>query len=338
MTRTSTSAVTPTTPQSREGKKRWTGVAVRALSKTRILRKCVGRPFLAANEALWNFLPPSLKQSAPLRPYGCFLHSLVKLRATRSQYFGTFFLRNRMELEKLYQLIDTQPQGAPLKIAVLACSNGAEVYSIMWTIRSRRPDLKLIVHAMDISNDILEIAKKGQYSIATPELVDSPIFEYLTDEEMQAMFDTDGNRASVKPWLKAGIQWHVADARDSELMNIFGGQDIVFASKFLFHMEPAEAEKCLRNVTSLVNPGGYLFVSGADLDVRSKVMQELGWESVQDMLEEMHDGDPQVRRDWPWRYWGLEPLTKKRPDWTLRYASLFRAPEARKRLLSVSTL
>jgi hypothetical protein len=292
-----------------------------------ILRKVVGRPFLAANEALWNLLPPSLTGSLLLRPYGHFLHSLVKLRATRSLYYGTFFLRNRMELEMLRRLVSTRPRGATLKIAVLACSNGAEVYSILWTIRSQRPDLKLIVEASDISDDILKIAQKGQYSMTAPALVDSPIFEYLTAEEMQAMFDKEGDQASVKPWLKEGIHWSVADAGDPELVNMLGGQDIVFASKFLFHMEPAAAEKCLRNVVRLVNPAGYLFVSGVDLDVRSKVMPELGWTPVQDMLEEMHNGDPQVRRDWPWRYWGLEPFTRSRPDWSLRYASLFRAPE-----------
>jgi chemotaxis methyl-accepting protein methylase len=232
-----------------------------------------------------------------------------------------------MELSMLDRLVSARPQGSTLKIAVLACSNGAEVYSIIWTIRSRRPDLKLVVRAMDISNDILEIAKKGQYSISAPELVDSPIFEYLTEEEMQEMFDRAGDQATVKPRLKEGIHWSVADARDPALVNMLGGQDIVFASKFLFHMEPAAAEKCLRNVVRLVNPQGYLFVSGVDLDVRSKVMGELKWTPVQDMLQEMHDGDPQVRRDWPWRYWGLEPFTRNRPDWSLRYASLFHAPE-----------
>jgi len=313
--------------QSPQVRKRWARASVTALSKVPLLRKCVGKPFLAANEVLWNLLPSSLTESPLLLPYGRFLHSLVKLQTTRSQYFGTFFLRNRIELWMLYCLVSTQPKGATLKIAVLACSNGAEVYSIIWTILSRRPDLKLVVNAMDISNDILEIAKKGQYSMAAPELVDSPIFEYLAPEEMRAMFDKEGDQASVKPWLKEGIHWQVADARDPELVNMLGGQDIVFANKFLFHMEPAEAEKCLRNVARLVNPAGHLFVSGVDLDVRSKVMRELGWTPIQDMLEDMHDGDPQVRRDWPWRYWGLEPFTSSRPDWRMYYASLFRAPE-----------
>ena len=39
---------------------------------------------------------------------------------------------------------------------------------------------------------------------------------------------------------------------------------------------------------------------------------------------EIHDGDPLVRADWPWRWWGLEPLDRRRPDWETRYSAVFR--------------
>jgi len=48
------------------------------------------------------------------------------------------------------------------------------------------------------------------------------------------------------------------------------------ANWFLCHMHPEEAEECLRNLARLVKPGGYLFVSGVDLSVRSKVARDLG--------------------------------------------------------------
>ena len=48
------------------------------------------------------------------------------------------------------------------------------------------------------------------------------------------------------------------------------------ANRFLCHMQPAEAETCLRRLAGLVNPGGYLFVSGVDLEVRTKVARECG--------------------------------------------------------------
>jgi hypothetical protein len=72
-----------------------------------------------------------------------------------------------------------------------------------------------------------------------------------------------------------------------------------------------------------VRPGGHLFISGTDLDVREKVAHELGWRPVPDLLEAIHDGDPSVRLSWPSKYWGLEPLDRTRRDWRVRYASVF---------------
>jgi len=41
----------------------------------------------------------------------------------------------------------------------------------------------------------------------------------------------------------------------------------VVANRFLCHMEPPDAQNCLRNIGRLVKPGEYLFVTGIDLDV-----------------------------------------------------------------------
>ena len=137
------------------------------------------------------------------------------------------------------------------------------------------------------------------------------------------MFEWEGGRARVKSSIRAGTRWHVGDAGDPGLIRILGPQDIVVASNFLCHMEPPDAEKCLRNIAGLVKPGGYLFVSGVDLDVRAKVAGDLGWRPVPELIEEIHDGDPSVRGDWPWEWWGLEPLNKRRHNWQMRYAAAF---------------
>lgn len=293
------------------------------MSTSKTLRKHVGGPFLSGNERLWRRLPASFTGTRLARSYGVFLHTLVQLRSARRQYHGTFFLRNRPELQLMCELSNQWRKSSALKMTVLACSNGAEVYSILWTVRSARPDLQVVVNAVDISSDILEVAKRGVYSLTTDELVCSPIFERLTPHEMQSMFDKDGSCFRIKSWIKDGIDWQLADAGDPQLSAHFGEQDIVVANRFLCHMRPQEAERCLRNIARLVKPGGYLFVSGVDLDVRTKVATELGWTPVRELLEEIHDGDSSLRRDWPWRYWGLEPLTKERSDWAVRYASVF---------------
>ncbi len=296
------------------------------VARLRIAGKSPLGAYLRFNEWIWNHLPRSLATRRPVSSYGQLLHSLVRLQADRQMYLGTFFLRNRAELELIRRLSSLIGMSRPVKVAVLGSSNGAEVYSIAWAIRARSK-LKLVVHAVDISAKVLELAQEGVYSIGVSELVNEAIFERMTAKEMGEMFDQEGDRFRIKPWIKEGIHWHVGDAGDPRVLDALGPQDIVVANRFLCHMGPLDAERCLRNISRLVAPGRYLFVSGIDLDVRTKVASDLGWKPFPDFMEDIHEGDPSLRVAWPCRYWGLEPMDRRRPDWRIRYASVFQLGE-----------
>jgi SAM-dependent methyltransferase len=279
--------------------------------------------FFRLNKRIWNRLPSRARDLHLIRSYGAWLHTLVCLEARRQQYFGTFFLRNRPALELIRRLCEQKGHGATLRIAVLACSVGAEVYSILWTIRSARPDLKVVLHAVDISKEILNFAERGVYGPNTSAFVGAAIFERLTAHEKQRMFDWEGEQATVKSWIRKEITWKLGDAADPELISVVGLHNLVVGNNFLCHMAPADAERCLRNMARLVAPGGHIFVSGVDLDVRAKVALDLGWKPIPELIVEIHDGDPSVCGDWPCQCWGLEPFDKRRPDWQIRYAAVF---------------
>jgi chemotaxis methyl-accepting protein methylase len=269
-----------------------------------------------------------LKSLPSVRNYGCHLQSLIQSHATRSQSTGTFFFRNRPELELLIRLLKQNQRGSTIEMAILGCSKGAEVYSFSYAIRTARPDLNMRIRAMDISKHALDFAERGTYSLE--ELTEPcsdhtfrSIVERMSPEEMEALFEREGDYARVKPRFRDGIDWFVGDANDPGLVGAFGLQDIVVANRFLCHMHPSEAEACLRNLSRLVKDTGYLFVSGVDLAVRSKVARELSWRPVTELITEIQEGDPSLRRDWPLQYWGLEPLDRRRKDWEIRYASVF---------------
>lgn len=298
----------------------------------RRLRRRLQSAWLGRSQRVWRHLPDPVRDSRPARAYGSWSHALVRSSADREMYLGTLFLRNRPALELMRRLTADADRDGPITIAVLGCSIGVEVYSIIWTLRAARPDLQFVIKAVDISPAVIEVAERGAYSAAASEMVNESIFAALTEAERTEIFDWHGDEATVKPWLREGIVWQVGDACDPDLVGDLGPQDLVVANNFLCHMAPVLAERGLRNLARLVRPGGHLFVTGVDLDVRTRVALELGWEPVVELRDEIHDGDRLVRADWPWRWWGLEPLDRRRPDWETRYSAAFRirkpAPDA----------
>jgi len=293
---------------------------LRRLVRQRIFGKSPVGGYLRVNQRLWNALSPSIIALGPIRAYGEFLHRLSQVQLGRAQAFSTYFLRNRAELELIQRLLERNAQGETLRVTVLGCSTGPEAYSVAWKIRSARPDLKLVLHAVDISRQAVEFAERGIYSLKTPQLADTAICSAMTPSEMEDVFQREGDTVTVKSWVREGISWQVGDAGDPEMADKLGPQDMVVANNFLCHMEAPDAERCLRNITRLVKPNGYLFVSGIDLDVRMKVASDMGWEPVQEMITEVHEADRALGSRWPCHYAAIEPMNKKRPDWKLRYA------------------
>src|SRR5208282_5537028 len=174
--------------------------------------------YLRLNKRVWKRLPPTFLNSKPISSYGMFLQRLARRCSKRRQYTGTFFLRNRPELELMRRLAELNASGSNLRIAVVGCSIGAEVYSILWTLRSARPDLQVQMCAVDISAEVLNVAREAVYTSQTSDFVGAPIFERMTEKELGEMFEWEGGQARVKSWIRAGIRWHVGDAGDPEMI------------------------------------------------------------------------------------------------------------------------
>ena len=224
------------------------------------------------------------------------------------------------------RIAERRDRGSVLKVAVVGCQTGAEVYSIAWWLRSWLPDLKLAVAAVDAITWAVEIAKRGVYSSEAVELTGEGACR-MTEAEQDGLFDRDGNTMSVKPWLREGLSWHVADVWDAALLDMIGMQDMVVANNCLSGTDAGKAEKALRNIARLARPGGHVFLTGVDSDARTRVSKELGWVAIQESLEDVHDGDPWSRSHWPFHYAGLEPMDKGRQDWRIRYAAIFQVPQ-----------
>lgn len=282
------------------------------------IRRKLAIQYLRMAGKIWRRAPECFRSVR----YGNHLHSLVLRVSDRKQDGCTLFLRNRAELELIRRLALKIEQNSRIDIAVFACSKGAEVYSIAWTLKSARPDLTVNIQAVDILPYAVKVAEQGCYSLRDCDEWGAP-FGRIYEDEMKEMFDRNGDVLSVKHWIREGISWHCADAGDPVFVSVLGPQDIVVANRFLCHMGPACAERVLRNVSRLLKPGGYLFASGVDLDVRMKVATDMKWKPITELAEDVHEGDPSIRNTWPLTYWSKEPFQASRTDAAVRYASAF---------------
>jgi SAM-dependent methyltransferase len=215
-------------------------------------------------------------------------------------------------------VLDMPPE-RPVKIVSLGCSTGAELYSILWLIRIARPARQIQALGIDTAEDCIQAASRGVYPFRVVEVAG------LSETSHERFFSKQGKTLIVQDWIREAVTWAVGDACSPDLAARVGLHDVVLANNFVFHMSPARAEICLRNLARLVAPDGYLVVSGADLDLRARILGELGFVPVTARCEEIHAAED-VHAAWPLRFWGLEPIDRTRQDWPARYATVFRSP------------
>jgi len=278
------------------------------------------RPIGRLGRSIWQLLPTKLREQPPGRWIGSCIHTLTRKLSRRRSSRSTWFLRNPPLLLTVGDALNQCKFGDPLRLCVIGCSSGAEVYSAVWAIRQARSDLKILVTGIDLSESCIERAKAGRYSLQDPELRGE-----LSGNSLAELFEVDQGNLRIKSSIAAGIVWIAGDACDDRIRATIGLQDVVFANNFLVHLREADAVASLRKVVELVVPGGLLVCRGVDLNVRERVTRQSGFQPVATRIEEIHNAESHLdaRLGWPWNYWGLEPLNKRRGDWVWRYAAIF---------------
>jgi chemotaxis protein methyltransferase CheR len=117
---------------------------------------------------LWNRRPEVIRSWKLTQAVGRLIHRRVRRVQQRGGGNYTRFFRNLPQLELLRDLALEMPRGVgvPVKIAVLGCSTGVELYSAVWMIRTARPELEIEALGIDIS-ETLECSPIGLRTVGT---------------------------------------------------------------------------------------------------------------------------------------------------------------------------
>ncbi|MEY4582028.1 MAG: hypothetical protein RL701_6731 [Pseudomonadota bacterium] len=264
-----------------------------------------------------------------LYPYGMYRHhALLRSSERVSTHTYTCFYRAPAQLRALSGpvmefLRQSQRSGERLEILLMACSSGAEVYTIASWLTRQLPELNFHIHASDLHDELVEYARAGKYT--RDQVLHS---DYIDQPFIDATFEQVDDGYFVRPEIRAKTSFQQANLLDSDgLRKRFGKAPLVIAQNVLFHLSPTHATTAFENLVSLMTPRAVLLLEGMDLGLRSKLTARHGLRPLTTNARQIYE-ETRVHTppDWWNYYWGVEPYTPFHPDRERRYATIFLQP------------
>ncbi len=151
--------------------------------------------------------------------------------------------------------------GQRTRIWSAACSSGQEPYNISMVVHDfeeknpGRPGGPIEIIATDISNRILEQARRGTYfGVAAS--------RGLSVEQCERYFRRVGEALEVRPEIKRRVSFRGLNlTRGYELMGRF---DVIFCRNVLIYFSNIQKRDILDRMSRILNPGGYLLLGSSE--------------------------------------------------------------------------
>jgi len=259
---------------------------------------------------------------APARWAGSRIYDWRRRQQPPTQSTTTKFFRNLQQLAALEGPLLPLTRSANLSVLVAGCSYGCEAYSLGGFLALKFPRLDWRIDAVDISRDALTVAETARYAAGHGL---GSATEGLAKRIEARLFDRSGDTWTIVPDIRQRVHFAYGDVLSAEFRN-FQSYDLVFGQNFMVHMKSAQTEVALAALIAATKSGGALFLGGMNLDTKSGLVFRHGLVPLDWNVVEIHDADEMRRSAWPWYYWSLEPIERRRRDYLARYSTIFLKP------------
>lgn len=254
--------------------------------------------------------------------YKIFRHWL----ALNFSFRGHFTLTRFCRLPGQYKILSSTVINYFLKknrkfvhITCIACSNGAEPYSIASVLLKQRPDIDFKIDAYDIDEVMLQKAIGKTYS--EDEVLEN---KHISKGFIDFTFEVKDKSYVVRGNISKKVSFHKGNALDPNIRSVINKCDILFAQNLFNNLKPRVAKKAFLNVIDLLKKDGFLFVDGMDLGLKVRLTKKKNLVPIEINIEENYELAKTYVNAWPNWYSGLEPLSKERKDWQRRYTTVFK--------------
>ncbi len=175
----------------------------------------------------------------------------------------TFFFRNQPQFDAMIstvipEIIKSKSDVGKKKITIwsAASSSGEEAYStaisIIDLLASKYPDVEFEIVGTDLSNAVVETAKRGiykEYSIRNTSAY------YL-----KKYFTVNGGNYIIDPKVKRLVSFKVMNLYDDIALKTMLNFDIIFCANVLIYFDVKSKIKVVSHLYNSLNRNGYLFI------------------------------------------------------------------------------
>jgi chemotaxis protein methyltransferase CheR len=179
----------------------------------------------------------------------------------------TFFFRNEPQFEAFEQTLVPAilaRRGSltrqKLRVWSAASSSGEEAHTIamlyLEKLRTKYQGLELEVVGTDISNAVLETARKGvyrEYSIRN-----------MPKHYLEKYFSVEDVRYLLRDEVKRLVRFDNMNLYDQTRMRQMTGFDVIFCCNVLIYFDTQSKIQVVSNLYNALNRGGYLFIGYAE--------------------------------------------------------------------------
>lgn len=192
-------------------------------------------------------------------------HRLELQLINRLTVHETYFLREDYQLQcltksALTEIMQTQPEGKPVRILSLPCSTGEEPYSIaIWLLEhwTRIDEVDVEIAAMDIDGESVAAARAGVYGTRA--------LQRVSAAQRKRWFEPAGSTEHrVSADLRGAVGFSVGNVCDTHDMRRYRNYDVIFCRNLLIYFDELSARRAAENLFGMLRPGGLLFLGHAE--------------------------------------------------------------------------
>lgn len=145
-----------------------------------------------------------------------------------------------------------------IRIWSAGCSTGEEPYTIAMIILESGllSDIRIEIFASDISQRVLQAARKGIYSKSS--------FRAMDEMYIKKYFDMIDGKYRIKDEVKRLVNFGHLNLLDSSRIKLLKPMDVIFCRNVIIYFDLESKKKVIDNFYEAMNDGGYLLLGHAE--------------------------------------------------------------------------